>query len=444
MDENKPHLPAARSSSTPAYCVWLILGLAWVVTLSAIMAGTVPLLLTPFLILFVISASLYLLLSMQETLSLTLVQERLHLPDSPLALALLGFAAYIALSSFWSLDMKTALSKAVLMVAILMGCYFCLYIIKKMNRLQRHRFTRGILVGTCIALFFPLVELLSDLAILNFLSDRFPHLIKGVGPSKFVPAYYLNRNVTVLSLFIWPALLVAFFWKGPIDRRYLYTALVGSLLLVTFLSESETAKVAVILGLIVFMAAVYRPQLVSTLAKILWVIAVVGAVPLMLALHKTGLQEAEWLAISARDRIHIWNYTAQRVAQNPVLGIGIRSSRSYKRKPQPALSHPRPFKLKDHPGWHSHNIFLQTWYELGAVGAAFLLAIGLFMLHAIQSLKREVKPFVYGAFASFSMIAAFGYGIWQSWLLASFGWTAIFFLLVFTYEEENSAKAATE
>ena len=77
-------------------------------------------------------------------------------------------------------------------------------------------------------------------------------------------------------------------------------------------------------------------------------------------------------------------------------------------------------------GPHSHNEFLQTWYELGAVGAILLLAAGCAVILSIGRLSPAVQPFMLAQFAGFFVMAAFSWGMWQSWLMALPGLAALY------------------
>ena len=62
-------------------------------------------------------------------------------------------------------------------------------------------------------------------------------------------------------------------------------------------------------------------------------------------------------------------------------------------------------------GPHSHNEFLQTWYELGAVGVILLLAAGCAVIGYIGRLPpANLRPFMLAQFAVFFVMAAFSWG----------------------------------
>jgi O-antigen ligase len=78
---------------------------------------------------------------------------------------------------------------------------------------------------------------------------------------------------------------------------------------------------------------------------------------------------------------------------------------------------------------HSHCIYLQTWFELGAVGALLLTAFGLSVIAAIGRLAPRTQPYAYATFASSAAMAAVSYGMWQAWFITSFALTAVLCVL---------------
>src|SRR5262249_21619538 len=76
-------------------------------------------------------------------------------------------------------------------------------------------------------------------------------------------------------------------------------------------------------------------------------------------------------------------------------------------------------------GWHSHNAYLQAWYETGAVGALWLLALGLLVLRSLASADAAAQPYLYAIFISCAAIAASSFSLWAPWFMASFAFAAI-------------------
>ena len=131
-------------------------------------------------------------------------------------------------------------------------------------------------------------------------------------------------------------------------------------------------------------------------------------------------------------RLLIWDFTLERVAERPVLGWGLDTSRAI-----PGGTDLRPIhfvvpwsdKPITHPDQnlplHPHNAVLQIWLELGLIGvAAFMFALWR-LLRTQLTAHRNSGPmagFIVGAMAIYCV----AYGLMQSWWIAFLflGWAA--------------------
>ena len=62
---------------------------------------------------------------------------------------------------------------------------------------------------------------------------------------------------------------------------------------------------------------------------------------------------------------------------------------------------------------------MQTWYELGAVGALLLAVAGAAVVLLIFLFPVSAQPVAAGAFAAFAIVGAFAWGMWQSWFMCA-------------------------
>ncbi len=72
-------------------------------------------------------------------------------------------------------------------------------------------------------------------------------------------------------------------------------------------------------------------------------------------------------------------------------------------------------------GEHAHDLFLQTWYELGVVGAILLALAGAAIALRMLRLPNDIQPFAAASFAAFFGIAAFAWSMWQTWFMCAVG-----------------------
>jgi O-antigen ligase len=298
------------------------------------------------------------------------------------------------------------------------------------------------LVALAVGLVFILIEIATEQALTRFVfnwlpftrPDSFKKLKVEDGMIVRIGAFELNRNVAVLLLMLWPALLCLSRLSGKSRRRQLsVAALFVTAAIAIMFSAHESSKIGLIAGAIAFGTAWLWPAPARQGLLALWCLAFVAVVPLSTFLAKEHLHQVEWLPYSARARITLWAYTAEKIPDAPLLGIGLTSTRtlasdrtqSYR---QEALAEGdrdnRVLVWKAGP--HSHNEFLQAWYELGVVGVILLLAAGSGVIASIGRLSAAIQPFMLAQFAAFFAMAAFSWGMWQTWLMALTGLAALY------------------
>ena len=212
-------------------------------------------------------------------------------------------------------------------------------------------------------------------------------------------------------------------------RNILIAALIILILPATLLSSSESAKLALLVGSLTYVAALYYPNLAYQLTSLIWTAAFLLVIPLTLLAYEYKLQDRTWLFDSARDRIYIWKYTATKIGEHPLKGFGIRSSRKFANEDKLTGRNKRQVIYYPRPDWHPHNLFLQTWLDLGVGGVGLLIAIGLLLLRRIKHMAPRPRPCALATFTTAASVSAFGYDMWQSWLIAGYAWAIIFLLI---------------
>lgn len=239
-------------------------------------------------------------------------------------------------------------------------------------------------------------------------------------PSLLLKHY--DRTVVIVALLLWPTVFtVAKLWG-----RRAATAMAVAGLGIIALMESRTAMIAAGLGGLCVLCTYLAPHLsVRVMLVILGVSVVLPFALPPLVLERGNASEvirqaSEHNVLSAVHRFRIWEFTAERIAERPVLGWGIDSSR---RLPGGGdETDASGSKLPLHP----HNAVLQLQVELGIAG----LAIGVLLLYGIiRAIDRENRSLIMKAaclasFAAALLVASLSYGLWQSWWLAVLWLTA--------------------
>jgi hypothetical protein len=245
-----------------------------------------------------------------------------------------------------------------------------------------------------------------------------------LGPSEF------NQNAAMLSFQVWPGLLALY--KLTEGKRYRALLLAGFFLALAvpiLLSEHDSSQLGLFIALPILLVAWFWPLKTIKALAIAWCLGFAIVIPLDMLAYRAELHQAKWLSASARARVILWQYTAERVLENPFLGIGADSTAKVRDEQIGRPKKPKGFVFRRSTGQHAHSIFLQSWYELGLFGAILMAIAGAAVALSMQQLPRLAQPFAAAAFASFMTIAGLAWGMWQVWLLCAMALVPIYLTL---------------
>ncbi len=283
---------------------------------------------------------------------------------------------------------------------------------------ERARAGRWLLWGVALALALLAAEALSA-ALFERSAAAYFYVRRPFFPQVF------NRSAAALALFVWPAAIVLARARGLVAAF----ALVAAAFAILTRFESGAALLAVALGTGVAIAtlALGRPRALG-LALALALVAGTALAPLVphlpVALESGGRRD---LSISVYHRLEIWRFTAERIAERPLLGWGFNAARLLPGGEAELSARTSVMPL------HPHNAMLQLWLELGVAGAA--LGAGLMALAALGAGRvgpghfgqtRFEPAFALALVAAGASVAALGYGIWQEWWMAALWLAAAF------------------
>ena len=254
-----------------------------------------------------------------------------------------------------------------------------------------------LLAGFTIALLMTTVDLASGGAISKPFSDRV-----------YQPAW-LNQVSVAFAILLLPTSAALIEAGHRLFGLVFAAAVTGAV----FALVGTAAKVALACGVPVALLCYYHRAAVTRIAAVLSVLAIVTA-PFTFARidHWAGLvHTANSVKLSAGHRLLIWSFVGDRIAEHPVRGWGLDSSRAI-----PGGSDP----IRPNETWlplHPHNAPLQIWLELGVPGAVLFGLLGGWFWLAVG---RADWPRLYAAAACGSLATAFvasagTYGVWQEW-----------------------------
>jgi O-antigen ligase len=121
----------------------------------------------------------------------------------------------------------------------------------------------------------------------------------------------------------------------------------------------------------------------------------------------------------------IWGSTSLRVLEKPLLGHGLASTRVLDEMARPLQGKLAGTDISDGTNMHAHNVFLQAWYETGAIGGVLLFLAGLPVLGWLRARSDRTAPYLFAAFAASVVVASLSWSLVASWYIATFGLVAV-------------------
>jgi len=352
---------------------------------------------------------------------------------TPLLTAVVLFAAYAAVTAAWSIEPREGVLKVCwLLLAVLAGATM-LATGARLGAADAARIRRALVIAFAIGLAYVGCEVLLGGKLLQGLFNLFEalrpvsrkHMAMRGDAVQSINPYVFNRNMGAVVLLMWPALAAGAALVRAPGVRWVLALLFVATLAVAARSEHESSAIAIAVSGIVFVVARLLPRIGRPLVLVGWLAATLLMVPVAMLAYTAGMHKADAIPVTARARIILWDYTARQVLHRPLLGVGIASTRTMDEKHAPAAQKRNDEVFAQRTGRHAHNVYLQTWYELGAVGALLLLAAGIALWRAVVRLPEASQPYALAAFPAAMVIGSFTWGLWQEWYLSLFTLSAV-------------------
>lgn len=349
--------------------------------------------------------------------------------------ALAGIAALVAwfaLSTLWSVNPRDAAFAAFLFAAsgaiVLMAAAL-------LNGLERD-VQRAIGLAFTFAIGFSMWLSLEENASGMYLRRAINSLVPMTRPNSIhmrmengwiasMQPYMSNKNTVAVLLMTWPMVLVSGVLVRSRNWSLARSATLIAVVLAIAVSEHETSKLALLISAGVFGLALRSQRAAFAVVAAGWVAATLLIVPVSLMAFKTGAFRSDTLQYSARHRIVIWGHTAVGVLKKPFLGNGLASTRVLDEMAKPTKERVAGTDLIEGTNVHAHNVFLQTWYETGAVGAVLMFLAGLPVLAWLRSRPPTIAPHLFAAFTASVTVASLSWSLVASWYIAAFGLVAV-------------------
>lgn len=347
-----------------------------------------------------------------------------------------AFILFAASSALWAVEPDRTLARIGLAASIAFATFAVARIIQLQDSANVRSMAVGLWVGYLIGIVFFLIEFVTDQSVRIWLYNRLQVGAELLRPERYylweegrlvnISSASLTRTIAPVTLLFWPVLMTVL---GTVTkpRRRVVTLLLGALAIaVVMLSVHTTSKIAIVLGLLTYGFACKARQFTFYALATAWVLGFLVVVPAAHLMYRLDLHNASWLKASGQHRIILWKNTAEQIRKAPIAGVG--ADMNYVLGPAIDKTLP-PDKFETSLSRHSHNTFLQTIFELGAVGALLLIMAGLGVLWQIRRLDAELQPFAYAMMAVGGVYFTASYGMWQTWYMSLFGIAAVLFAL---------------
>jgi len=355
-------------------------------------------------------------------------------------IACLVFSIYVLLNASWAWNQSAGIAKASLLLGAILLVFASATAINKLSERHIHLAAIAFIASAALGGLYLLLQMLTDGAITRFVMNTIPMVrpdnTKRIsivhGEVRRINLNTLNQNVTLLMLHVWPGILMLSAVARPQWRKPMIALFFGTSAAVILLSKHDSSQLALLGSALIFLLArKWYSQTIRGLA-VLWCLGFALILPLSFAAYDAGLHLSQSLPLSYKARIIIWEYTSEKTLEHPWVGVGVNSTRerdnAHERETHPS-EQPEGFVFKRTTGHHAHSLFLQTWYELGAVGAVLLALAGALVVLRSSRLPKHAQPFAAATFATFAIIAAFAWGAWQTWWLCAGALAAVYLCL---------------
>ena len=333
----------------------------------------------------------------------------------PLAVMVAALALWATVSASWSILPEHSLLEGLRFFAIGTGGLIVLSAALDLPPRAGKRIAQFTAAGVLLAILLLALERFDNFAVVR--------LLHGVGSDYPLLFTRYDRGVTTMVLVFWPALTAARkTWQGAV------------LVLCVFAAAWVMSSLASLLGLgagVAAFALAYRfPRSVAA-ALIATLLAAATVLPAVVPSYQSTVafqERAPWFKQSGIHRLLIWRFTADRIAERPLLGWGMDASRELPGGHRDFTTTLPGIKLS--PGdealpLHPHDAALQWRVELGLPGTALCLAIIFWGLWHV-GFKARMLPARRAAALGFAgtamVIGLLSFGAWQAWWLSCL-WT---------------------
>ncbi|NQU72543.1 MAG: O-antigen ligase family protein, partial [Rhodospirillales bacterium] len=198
----------------------------------------------------------------------------------------------------------------------------------------------------------------------------------------------------------------------------------------------------IIVGILCWVLTFFLPRTIPVIVALSVLVSILAGPFVAQHMSPGGIAQNRVISIpnSAYHRLLIWQFTAGKIAERPMLGWGFNSSKTIPGKGRKVW---KGSAVKGAPvlPLHPHNAWLQWWLELGVVGATLgaVLGGGIALRLRDPHMDRAERATSLALLVAVFVIGGVSYGVWQSWWIS-----AILFATVFVVGCQTSDQRRTE
>ncbi len=346
-------------------------------------------------------------------LAATLRDDPRSLISAPVAL-MVALLAWMALSATWALVPGDAVSTLYGLAPLLLGGGVIATVALRLPDDAATRLRAPLLAAYFLLLALIAVEIATGGGIARTLAAWRHH------PIRLWQLSALSRPVVLAALLSWPCALLL--WRG----RHLGPMLLClvAAVVIAWGGDHYSTRGALLLGVaaaaIVWLGGRWAAAAITAVLVLLVVTA--PLLPLGPLSPRSSGALVEPIRNSGLHRLYIWEFAAHRIAEHPMSGWGLDSSRSMPGGDAPTPAGGQVMMM------HPHNGPLQVWLELGVPGMLVLAGLlvligrGLFRIN-----DRGARALASGLLVTAAVLACLSFGVWQTWwvgtLALTIGWT---------------------
>ena len=345
-----------------------------------------------------------------------LLRESPHAPRMFLV-PLVLLVAWMAVSALWTVDVRFTLIETARFGLMALGGLILVATARALDGQGRQSVGNWFMAGFTVGLAILAFEVATEGLLL-----RSAWWVIGTDKN-FIFSVTYNRATTAIAVLSWPAALFFLQRKAPLVA--IIMLMTGAFLVQDL--QKWASLIAILSGAVVFGAAFLSARVTARILATLTVLLLAAApiLPRTILAPDAVVRAYPGIAFSEYHRILIWDFAAKRIAEHPILGWGMNSSRVMPggKDKAPTDIPGRTRGTGDSPvelmPLHPHNTPLQLWLELGVPGVllAAILAVAVLLLAARHAAGTVARAASLATVTAVIAIASLSFSMWQSWWL---------------------------